>query len=179
MVLHIASYFEKWSRRRKSIIFTKRFILDVWLNPDYGSLTTSCYEVVIHRMADSTCGSNLFAISIIFTEGSLHGVQLFPRESCSCSVNQRCSHIMAAMLVVGMTVTCEKKSSKTVKGSENVGNKTRKASQVRIWVSNARISEGYLQTCQTSMMEFFCELFSQKCFIIDVWQVSNYASYIR
>ena len=83
-------------------------------------------------MANSTYGSGQFAISIVFTKGSLHGVQLFPRESCSCSVNQRCSHIMAAMLVVGMTVTCEKKSTKTAKVSENVGNKTRKSSQVSL-----------------------------------------------
>ena len=34
--------------------------------------------------------------------GSLHAVRLFPRESCSCSFSQRCSHIMAVMLAVGL-----------------------------------------------------------------------------
>ena len=34
--------------------------------------------------------------------GGLQAVRLFPRESCSCSFSQRCSHIMAVMLAVGL-----------------------------------------------------------------------------
>ena len=34
--------------------------------------------------------------------GSLQAVRLFPRESCSCSFSQRCSHIMAVMIAVGL-----------------------------------------------------------------------------
>lgn len=48
---------------------------------------------------------------VFFATGSLHGVQLFPRESCSCSINQRCAHIMAVMLALGMPVTYDKKGS--------------------------------------------------------------------
>ena len=47
--------------------------------------------------------------SIVCILGSLHGVQLFPRESCSCSINQRCSHIMAVMMALGMPVVYDRK----------------------------------------------------------------------
>ena len=48
---------------------------------------------------------------MFFILGSLHGVQLFPRESCSCSINQRCAHIMAVMIALGMPVTYDKKGA--------------------------------------------------------------------
>eukprot|EP00111_Clytia_hemisphaerica_P019697 TCONS_00058133-protein len=53
----------------------------------------------------------LKAFLVKSTTGSLHGVQLFPRESCSCSINQRCSHIMAVMLALGMPLTYDRKGS--------------------------------------------------------------------
>lgn len=44
----------------------------------------------------------LQAFMVKSPSGSLQAVRLFPRESCSCSFSQRCSHIMAVMIAVGL-----------------------------------------------------------------------------
>lgn len=65
----------------------------------------------IVEMGHISHSTDLKAFLVKSTSGSLHGVQLFPRESCSCSINQRCAHIMAVMLALGMPVTYDKKGS--------------------------------------------------------------------
>ena len=65
----------------------------------------------IVEMGNITHSTPLQAFLVKSTSGSLHGVQLFPRESCSCSINQRCAHIMAVMLSLGMPLSCDKRGS--------------------------------------------------------------------
>lgn len=49
----------------------------------------------------------LQAFMVKSPSGSLQAVRLFPRESCSCSFSQRCSHIMAVMISVGLPLFTE------------------------------------------------------------------------
>jgi len=75
---------------------------------DHNSLLQAQRIVEIGNISHS---SSLKAFLVKSTSGSLHGVQLFPRESCSCSINQRCAHIMAVMMVLGMPVSYDKKGA--------------------------------------------------------------------
>lgn len=75
---------------------------------DNNSLLQARRIVEMDNISHSTA---LKAFLVKSTTGSLHGVQLFPRESCSCSINQRCSHIMAVMMALGMPVVYDRKGT--------------------------------------------------------------------
>merc|ERR1712226_714469 len=55
--------------------------------------------------------------------GSLHAVKLYPRESCSCSFSQRCCHIMAVMIAVGLPLFPESMKAKKARKSRTVPTK--------------------------------------------------------
>ncbi|XP_065656541.1 uncharacterized protein LOC100202561 isoform X2 [Hydra vulgaris] len=88
--------------------------------PDTGDESSCLLQAQrILEMGHISHCTDLKAFLVKSTSGSLNGVQLFPRESCSCSINQRCAHIMAVMLALGMPLTYDKKGSIKVIKPEN------------------------------------------------------------
>ncbi|XP_002156677.1 uncharacterized protein LOC100203952 [Hydra vulgaris] len=82
---------------------------------DIGSIVQAQRIVEMDNIVHS---HQLQAFLVKSPSGSLQAVRLFPRESCSCSLNQRCSHIMAVMLAVGLPLITDLHSK--VKSSRKI-----------------------------------------------------------